>query len=251
VTVAPWRAQLATALKSGAPWFEPWQVTGKNVAQALADGAALHDALDTTAAAPVRFVPQSELPAGMPYEQYISDTGCCPTREGLHDFFNGLAWLELPLAKRQLNRIQAAQIAAAGITSQRGAVRDAATLFDENGAVLCAPGPLWEALRQRHWRRLFVELRPLWSEARLLVFGHALLEKLVAPRKNLTAHVLAAPCPAGSMAEVDAWLASQLTAERLAAKPFLPLQVLGVPGWWPENADFSFYDDASVFRLPP
>lgn len=249
--MAPWRAQLAGALDSGAPWFEPWQATGKKVGRALVGEAALHHALDAAAAAPVRFVPQDELPAGMAYEQYISDTGRCPTREGLHDFFNGLAWLELPLAKRQLNRIQAAQIAAGGIGSQRGPVRDAATLFDENGAVLSAPQPLWDALRLRDWRKLFVERRPLWGQARLLVFGHALLEKLVAPRKNLTAHVLAAPCPARPTAEVDAWLAGQLTAERLATKPFLPLQVLGVPGWWPENADFSFYDDASVFRPPP
>lgn len=249
--MAPWRAQLGAALDSGAPWFDPWQAAGKQVAQALDSGAALHDALNTTAAAPVRFVPQGALPAAVPYERYISDTACCPTREGLHDFFNGLAWLELPLAKQQLNRIQAAQIAVGGITGERGPVRDAATLFDENGAVLSAPQPLWDALSRRDWRKLFVEQRPLWGEARLLVFGHALLEKLVAPRKNLTAHVLAAPCPAGPIAEVDAWLAGQLTAERLAAKPFLPLQVLGVPGWWPENADFSFYDDGSVFRPPP
>ena len=31
-------------------------------------------------------------------------------------------------------------------------------------------------------------LRPLWQEARLLLFGHALMEKLVAPRKAITAH---------------------------------------------------------------
>ena len=38
---------------------------------------------------------------------------------------------------------------------------------------------------------------------------------------------------AGAMAAVDRWLAGQLTAERLAAKPFTPLPVLGIPGWWP------------------
>jgi hypothetical protein len=27
--------------------------------------------------------------------------------------------------------------------------------------------------------------------------------------------------------------------------------VLGVPGWWPGNEDFSFYDDALVFRPGP
>ncbi|MDP3760153.1 MAG: DUF3025 domain-containing protein [Ramlibacter sp.] len=205
-------------------------------------------ALSRQAPAAIQFVPPDDLPAGAAYEQYIFDTGRCPTRECLHDFLNGLAWLELPLAKRQLNRVHVAQIAASGIGGQRGPVRDAATLFDENGAVLSAPEPLWDALAGRDWQRLFVGLRPLWLQARLLVVGHALLEKLAAPRKNLTAHIWAQPCPAAATADVDAWLAGQLTAGRLAAKPFLPLPVLGVPGWWPGNEDFSFYDDPLVFR---
>ena len=28
----------------------------------------------------------------------------------------------------------------------------------------------------------------------------------------------------------------------------LPLPVLGIPGWWPENEKEDFYDDAAVFR---
>jgi hypothetical protein len=49
---------------------------------------------------------------------------------------------------------------------------------------------------------------------------------------------------------MDAWVAAQLTAEMLATKPFAHLPVLGVPGWWPENADPAFYADTSVFRPP-
>jgi hypothetical protein len=64
----------------------------------------------------------------------------------------------------------------------------------------------------------------------------------------MTAHVWASPSPGGSMAEVDGWLAAQFMPERLAAKPFTPLPVLGVPLWWPENQNFSFYDDSLVFR---
>ncbi len=128
----------------------------------------------------------------------------------------------------------------------RGRVRDAITVFDENGALLQAPPLLWSALLARDWKRLFIELRPLWQEARLTVFGHALLEKLAAPRKELTAHVWCAPAPAG--AEADAWLAGRIDAGTLAGKPFTPLPVLGIPGWWPENQNFSFYDDSLVFR---
>ena len=245
----PWRGALA-GLEAGGPWFDPWRDAGKRVANALESGATLPQALNQQAPPTVRFVPPDDLPPGTAYEQYVFDTGHCPTREDLHDFFNGLAWLVLPRAKRQLNRVHVAQIAANGIGGQRGPVRDAATLFDENGAVLSGPEPLWAALAERDWQRLFVGLRPLWAHARVLVVGHALLEKLAAPRKNLTAHIWAQPCPGGANAAIDAWLAGQLTAERLAAKPFLPLPVLGIPGWWPGNEDISFYDDPLVFRAP-
>lgn len=212
-------------------------------------GLPLHEALNAQAGAPVRFVPQAQLPAGTPYERYIFESGEVPVREGLHDFFNGLCWLAFPQAKAALNRLQAAEIERLGIAGRRGPVRDAITVFDENGALLAAPTALWEALQAREWRRLFGELRPLWSAAQLVVFGHALLEKLVeAPRKDLTAHVWCANAQLSRRQEPDGWLAAQMTAERLAAKPFTPLPVLGVPGWWPGNEAESFYDDPLVFR---
>src|SRR5688500_19105880 len=105
----------------------------------------------------------------MPYEQFIFDTGQCPVRPGLHDFFNALVWLEFPRSKAALNRLQAQEIARRGIQARRGPVRDAITVFDENGALLQAPTPIWRALEGRAWRELFVELRPLWRQARLLV----------------------------------------------------------------------------------
>lgn len=231
------------------PWFAPWQVPGQAVAAGVERGLPLHEALNLQSP-PVRFVAQDELPAGQPYESFVFDTGCCPVRPGLHDFFNGLCWLRFPVAKRALNRLQAEAIAQDGIGARRGPVRDAITLFDENGALLQAPPQLWDALQARAWRRLFVDLRPLWRKARLTVFGHALLEQLAAPRRNLTAHVWCEPCPSGDAAGADAWLAARLAPERLAAKPFTPLPVLGIPGWCPENENFSFYDDSLVFRPP-
>ena len=66
--------------------------------------------------------------------------------DNLHDFFNGLCWLRFPQAKSRLNAIQAGEIARDGVGKQRGAVRDAATLFDENGALLHAPEAIWQAL---------------------------------------------------------------------------------------------------------
>ncbi|MES2938833.1 MAG: DUF3025 domain-containing protein [Pseudomonadota bacterium] len=238
------------ALDWSRPWFAPWRAAGEGVAARVAAGWPLDAALNEAGPAPVRFVPQDGLPAGTPYESFVFDTGRCPVRPGLHDFFNGLCWLRFPAAKSALNRLQAEAIARDGIGARRGPMRDAITLFDESGALLQAAPELWQALLARQWRSLFVELRPLWREARLLVFGHALLEQLAAPRRNITAHVWRDPCPPGDAADADAWLAAQLAPERLAAKPFTPLPVLGIPGWCAENENFSFYDDSLVFRPP-
>lgn len=241
------RGLIDSPIDWSAPWFQPWREPGEPIFQLRLAGCPVHLALQARSGA-VRFVPQDELPAGVPYERHVFETGCCPTRDSLHDFFNGLVWLRFPRTKARLNAMQAAQIASHGIGRVRGPVRDAITVFDENGALLDAPEPLWRALLQRQWRKLFLELRPLWSQARLLVFGHALLEKLVRPRKDLTAHVWRSPAPLADGAGADAWLAGQCSEALLTTKPFTPLPLLGIPGWWPANQLDSFYDDALVFR---
>jgi hypothetical protein len=245
-----------------APWLEPLALVGQQVAARVVAGVPCHEALnlqiDTAgaASAPVRFVPQSELLPGEAYEKFIFDSKLCPTREGLHDFFNGLCWLHFPATKIRLNQLQAEQIEKDGIGQQRGPIRDALTVFDENAAFLQAPDALWDALVVKDWRALFVTHRAMWAEAHLVIFGHALLEKLVSPRKPMTAHVYRAYIPpdaaayvaAGPIASLDAWVAADLNIDKLARKPFAHLPVLGVPGWWPANESPGFYDDASVFR---
>ena len=236
-----------------APWLAPLRTVGQVVQQRVSMGSTVADALNAAAAGaacPVRFVPQTDLPVGMAYESHIFATGRVPTRCNLHDFFNGLVWLHYPQAKQRLNRLQAQAIAAHGVGGVRGPLRDAITLLDENGAVLHAPAPLWQALRARDWRALFTDLRPLWREARLELLGHALMEQLVFPRKPITAHVYIAQAAMDSGAVTDAWLATDLQAPHLSAKPFTPLPVLGMPGWWPENENACFYDDPFVFRGP-
>ena len=233
------------------PWLDGWSETGQRVSQAVTGGASLGEALNLEKNAPVRFVPQDALPPGQAYEHYLFHSGQCPTRDNLHDFFNGICWLRFPLTKKKINQLHAAELAAIAEGANpplRGPVRDALTVFDENAAFLLAPPPLWQALEARDWQRLFVGLRPLWKDAQLVLFGHALLEKLVYPRKQVTAHVYQAKPAIDSIAKLDAWIAGDLSAAKLAGKPFVPLPVLGVPGWWPGNEDFSFYDDLSVFR---
>lgn len=233
-----------------APWLDFWRALGEPLAQQVLAGQPQPQVLNGAAAAPVRFIPQAELPAGKAYEQHIFETGCVPTREGLHDFFNALCWMRFPLAKKRLNGLQAQQIAALGIAPERGPARDALTLFDENVALLQAPDALWDALVAKDWSAVFGSLRPAWNDGRLILFGHALTEKLVFPRKAITAHVFRAPIAIKGIAELDAWLATALDAELLARKPFAHLPVLGVPGWWADNADPTFYADPAVFRAP-
>ncbi len=188
-----------------------------------------------------RFVAQAQLPAGIAYESFIAQTGCVPTRDNLHDLLNGLVWLRHGALKRRMNCLQSAAIARDGIGPRRGPLRDALTLFDENGAWWHDPDPLLlQALQRRDWQALFVEHRRRWQGQRLEVVGHALLEQLCsAPRKGLTAHVLTGAAPL------------ELDEAGWSAKPFLPLPVLGIPGWWPCQDVDDFYRDAKVFRPSP
>lgn len=236
------------AIDWDAPWLAGLRAVGLPLAQRIASGVKVAPALNAAGACPVRFVPQHDLPPGVAYEKFIFDTGCVPTRDNLHDFFNGLIWLHCPQTKRRLNHLQAQAIAAQGVGAVRGPLRDAITLLDENGAVLDAPAPLWQALVARDWRRLCIDLRPLWQQARLVPVGHALLEKLVSPRKPITAHVYQARAALQLGANFDEGLAQDLQPDHLAGKPFTPLPVLGVPGWWAANENLSFYDDSAVFR---
>ena len=239
------------------PWFQAWRAVGETLCQKAAQGKplfqvcnealiALQDNLSSPVG-PVHFVAQSELPEGQAYEQFIHDTQSVPTRDGLHDFFNALCWMHFPLAKKQLNQLQAAAIQTQGIGAVRGPVRDAVTVFDENACLIQLPNVIWEALQSRQWQAAFVSHRALWQNVHVQIFGHAALEKLVTPYKAITVHLWRVPVGI-PLAEWDAWLAQDLQAAKLAQKPFLPTPVLGIPGWWAGNQDPAFYADAQVFR---
>ena len=150
-----------------------------------------------------------------------------------------------------MNFLQAQEIAVQGVGATRGPLRDALTLFDENVLLLQASDDLWQALQVRDWAKLFGELRDEWQSAHSVGFGHALLEKLVTPYKSITAHVyrIASAVDAKDDQALDDWLATNLQPNYLVTKPYLPLPVLGIPGWWPDNEDLSFYSDTQVFRV--
>ncbi len=258
------------SLLSVIDWSRPWYDAIRDAAGRLDSDQHFRDSFTAQAAAlglhnhaglPLTFVPQEALPEGTAYEQFIGATGGVPTRDNLHDFFNGLVWLSFPRIKVQLNALQAAQIARDGVGKSRGPARDGATIFDENAALLvvrdCAAGHgLTAALRAHRWREAFLERRASFGpDAQVWLFGHALMEKLVAPRKAITAHTRVVV--AGDefftwnhgerRAWIDATVAEHLAAEAITTAGFTPMQALGVPGWWPDQ-DEAFYNDQAVFR---
>ncbi len=248
------------------PWYDSVRPAFERLGQcegmiAAFNAAAGELGLHNAAGLPLRFVPQEALPEGRAYEEFIGATGCVPTRENLHDFFNALVWLTFPRIKQQLNALQSAQIALAGVGKSRGPARDAATIFDENSALLVVRDSdegraLVDALRGHRWQEAFCQRRASFGpHAQVWLFGHALMEKLVAPRKAITAHTRVvsagdsyfALAPAAQRAWIDEQVAAALAAEPLTTAGFTPLPVLGLPGWWPAQDD-EFYADTSVFR---
>ena len=250
-------------------WQRPWYDAVRPACARLAshddgfidafnEGAAT---LTNASGQPLRFVPQASLPEGRAYEEFIGATGQVPTRDNLHDYFNGLVWQTFPLIKRQLNALQAAQIAVAGVGKSRGAARDGATIFDENAALLIVIDndegrALASDLRAHHWHQALFERRAMFGRsAEVWLFGHALMEKLVAPRLAMTAHTRIIYADAAffgndfdaKRAWIDEHVATMLAAEPLTTASFTPLQVLGVPGWWPQQ-DAAFYANTAVFR---
>jgi hypothetical protein len=245
--------ELAGLTSAVPPWLSPYRDEIRRLIACAANTEALSQTLNRTLAehapvslqaGPLTFVPQLDLPVGEAYEIFIARTACVPTRDNLHDLFNGLVWLKFPQLKRRLNEQQAQQLQQDGVMSTRGPVRDALTLFDENAAVLQAPSVISDALRARDWRALFVTHRAAWADASLTLFGHALMEKLTQPRKAMTAHVWVVP----QQVNLQTHLIEVLTPALLASKPYLPMPVLGVPGWSAANEEPGYYDDVQVFR---
>ncbi len=233
----------ATDIDWAKPWFAPYRAAGAQVWASIRSGQTVIEALNQPALRAdaggdlcPRFVRADAAPPDGAYESFVHASRTVPTRDNLHDVFNALVWLVHPALKWRLNALQAEQLRAHGVQAARGPLRDAVTLFDESGALLQASPTLQEALHERQWRQAFVALRSQWQEATVTVVGHALLEKLaVAPRKALTAHALLVS-------------AADLDAQAWSSKPFVPLPVMGVPGWDAAQHEAGYYDDQSVFR---
>ena len=213
---------------------------------------------------PLRFVAAEALP-GVPYERHIYETGQVPTRQdNWHDLFNALAWCRWPRLKAAMNAAHYRRLGEpdSGCGPGRGPQRDALTLLDESGALVISRNcNVLQALARRDWQPAFQVLRCAWQgDVRVVLCGHALLEKSLAPYKSMTAHALllqvnSAPLHGEALLRwADLELADRLSADALLAtsSDLSPLPLAGIPGWWhlaPQDGDF--YADRAVFRGPP
>lgn len=202
--------------------------------------------------APVQFV-GVEVSA---YEDHIAETGQVPTRySNWHDLLNALIWHRYPRSKTALNRLHQLAKQQRILDSQRGRRRDAATLFDESGAIVCSADPeLLQLIRQMDWPALFLQHRACFGgRLQVHLFGHGLLDQLRNPFLGLTAHALLLELPpdvANDPQALDAAVASAIT-ERMAQwtpAELAPLPILGIPGWWPGNEAPAFYQNEQYFR---
>jgi hypothetical protein len=201
--------------------------------------------------------------AAEPYEARIRARGEMHVRDrNWHDVFNVLVWLTYPRTKAALNDTQFAalrrdELATRRAHSTRGPVRDALTLFDENGLiVLASDESLLEDVRAFRWKQLFWERREqVLTSMRFFVFAHALFEKALRPYVGMTAHALLFSVPEddvrrplpNAVAAADG-LASARVATITAPSSLAPVPVLGIPGWWVENESSAFYDNPDYFR---
>jgi Protein of unknown function (DUF3025) len=205
------------------------------------------------------------------YEQYIFETRRIPTRNNVHDLFNGLVWLRFPNTKRLLNRLHVSeiekqqlekQVIRTSLQNNRTRLRDKLTLWDEGGLIwLSTRRDLTMMLQAKQWQRLFVENRQAVEQhVRCIIFGHAIYEKLLNPYLAITANshclwvneAMLHQVDWGAYGEVDQYLAdaihTTIAQQQVGHINFYPLPVMGIPGWHADNHLPAFYDNEQVFR---
>lgn len=223
------------------PWLEKLGTPSLDRLNALAEEAGLR----TESGRALRFVPPGASDAY--YEIRVYESGCVATRpESLHDLFNALVWLAFPRTKARINALHAAAIPAE--RGRRGPKRDLLTLFDEGGAMVeCRDPELLDMLRGFRWKELFWEnRRRVLDSMRIIVIGHAVLEKALVPWPGIACKAL--PVGAGSDLDREAWAWLGGLPGDATPRELLPLPVFGYPGWLPGNERPEFYDDTRYFR---
>lgn len=214
---------------------------------------------------PLRFVAQGlgKLAFDAQYEPRCYLSGEVQTRENnLHDLFNALVWLTLPRSKAALNarHYRALTDASSPLATQRGRVRDMATLFDESGVIVaCADTELSRLLLDFKWKELFWSRRnEVTASMGFYIFGHGLHEKAMQPYVGMTgqglvlqveAEFFSRPMPR-QMLHLDERVAAYLNEPSHCrnTSELTPVPLLGIPGWSADNERETYYDNRDYFR---
>ncbi|MBQ4832449.1 DUF3025 domain-containing protein [Pseudoalteromonas sp. MMG010] len=213
---------------------------------------------------PIEFVDDAEIDYKQRYyEQVIYETGQVPTRkENWHDLFGGFIWCLFPKTKALINSRHVDEIELAG-NLNRTKHRNALTLFDECAVILAVSESHWSTLLKEHqWQKAFVELRANWGESiNAFMFGHANYEMLTKPYIGLTGKAFFVPVNDDfftkkliqQYAIIDDALYQMIKNEGSLSdnKSLSPLPLLGIPGWYDDNKDPTFYNNTDYFRPKP
>jgi hypothetical protein len=187
----------------------------------------------------VRFAPPSTRSRSQPvdirqlYDGRIALHGEVPCLgTSYHDLLNVLVWAAFPRAKRALHARQYRALEAwlpadaARLPNRRTREQDALALFDEGGSLLVVPPALAAALRAALASdRAAGEKLALDSAARILLFGHAVMEHVCFESTALSSAALVVcldpPLPEGRALfdRVDQTLAERLSDPREFASP--------------------------------
>ncbi len=180
-----------------------------------------------------------------------------------HDMLNALVWLTFPKSKAAINARHyhaLSNLPDAALQSQRGEVRDMATLFDESGVVVvCAAEELSGLLRDFQWQELFWQRRSLVQTSMgFYLFGHGLFEKALQPYIGMTGQGLILVAEQEfftwpmerRLAYLDNRVAQYLDSPDhcRSTRELTPVPLLGVPGWSQDNNCEAYYGNTRYFR---
>jgi hypothetical protein len=200
---------------------------------------------------PLQFIEQdiTLLDDGMHYEQRIFQDGVIATRKNnWHDLFNAMMWLKYPQLKSALNARQWRDVQANGLRS-RTPGQCAMTLFDEAGAIVSMPGVMLECWKQHDWHGLFIHHAEKWQsgEAKVAVFGHALLDHALVTETLLVAKCIVVD--ENDLSSCFKSLADAIESEKqlLANKELRTLPLCGIPGWHSAADSAEFLKTAACF----
>ena len=171
-----------------------------------------------------------------------------------HDLFNALVWFRFAQTKTVLNELHYHASLQRQQKSNRGALENVITLFDECGVVVISSRvELLNMIREHQWKSLFIDHRDAFErDIKCVVFGHAMYEKALSPYIGMTAQALLIhdkQLITGSVDMIDVSVANKWrNGEITSTRDLSPLPLLGIPGWFEANDNPAFYEYEEYFR---